>query len=195
MKNKSVIILLLLLLVFPLLFITVSGCSPITISEDQRKQLLSYDPDFQKILDVKNKLDVQLADLRAEFLSEKNIYESKAAALRNEFETKRTRFYTITQQIKSQLNLEREKIKLAITNMSEQLKDKNKNIKAVQDMFRQSKSIMEGKFGGNLQEKDKLEWQKRYESLSEESAVLAKEISDIKEKLYILKLKQRSLIQ
>jgi len=192
MKNKNVII---LLLISCLLLIVVSGCTPIAISENQKKQLLSYDPDFQKVLDVKSKLDVQLANLRAEFLSEKNIYESKVAALRNEFETRRAKFYTATQQIKSQLNSEREKIKLAITEMSEQLKDKNKNLKAVKDMFRQSKAIVEGKFGSNLEEKDKLEWQKRYESLSEESAVLAKEIADIKEKLYTLKLKQRSLIQ
>ncbi len=194
MKNKKVLVLL-LVAVGCQLVVAISGCAPIAVSEDQKKQILTADPDFQKILDMKSKLDNQLISLRAEFLSEKDIYESKITALRKEYESDRAKFYAQTQDVKSKLNPEREKIKLDIAVFEEQLKNKNKGLRVIEDMLGQSKAIIENKFNSGLSEKDKLDWHKRYDSLIAESTATKQEIAKLKEKLYILKLKQRSIIQ
>lgn len=183
------------LFVIAVLAFFISGCTPITVSEEQKKQILAVDPDFKKSLELKDALDVQLADLRSGFLSEKNIYESKAAALRREFEAKRAQFYVAVQQIKSQLDPQRGKLNTQIAILGEELKDRLKSQRAIQSMLKQAKAVIEGKFSRSISEEDKIEWQKRFESMSKESESIAQEIALIKEKLHTLKLKYRSLIQ
>jgi hypothetical protein len=173
----------------------IAGCTPIAISEEQKRQIINSDADFQKILEIKNKADSEIADLRAKFLSEKNIYESNVAALRKDFETKRAQFYSDVEHIKVQLNPQREKISAEIAVLAEELKNKRKGLAAIKSMLNQAKAIIDGKFSSQLSDKDKSEWQKRFDSLIEEDSKVRQEIVLIKEKLYILKLKQRSLIQ
>jgi peptidoglycan hydrolase CwlO-like protein len=173
----------------------ISSCTPITVSEDQTRQILAADEDFKKVLEMKASLDAQLADLRSQFLSERNIYESKVASLRQEFEAKRTQFYSQTEQIKQQLNPQREKIRSQIAILEEELRNSLKGLRAVKGMLKQAKDIIEGKISQDFSPPDKQVWQKRFDSLTEEAAKASQEIAVIKEKLYILKLKLRSLIQ
>lgn len=177
------------------LLIAIFGCTPITISEEQKKHILAVDPDFEKTLELKSEFDNQLAGRRAQFLSEKNIYESKIAALRREFEAKKANFYSQAQQVKSQLEPQREKIRQEIAVVSEELRNKMKSLGATKNMLKQAKSLLEGKFSQGIPEEDKLEWQKRFDSLTEESKKINQEAALFKERLYVLKLKQRSLIQ
>jgi len=175
--------------------VIVCGCSPISITEEQKKQLISADPVFEKTLEAKAEFDSQIAELRARFSGEKSIYESKAAMLRREFEARRAQFYSDVNQIKSYLSPQRKKIKVEFDIVTEDYKNKLRNQKAVRDMLNQAKSIVDGKISATLSPKDKDEWRKRYDSLSQEYDTITREVSLLKEKLYILKLKQRSLIQ
>jgi len=175
--------------------VIVCGCSPISITEEQKKQLISADPVFEKTLEAKAEFDSQIAELRARFSGEKSIYESKAAMLRREFEARRAQFYSDVNQIKSYLSPQRKKIKVELDIVTEDYKNKLRNQKAVRDMLNQAKSIVDGKISATLSPKDKDEWRKRYDSLSQEYDTITREVSLLKEKLYILKLKQRSLIQ
>lgn len=184
-----------LLFVSCYLLIAVFGCTPITITEEQERHILAVDPDFEKTLELKSESDNQLAELRAQFSCEKNIYESKMAALRREFEAKRAAFYSQTQRVKAQLEPQREKIRQEIAAVSEELRNKMKSLGTTKNMLKQAKSLLDGKFSQGIPEKDKLEWQKRFDSLTEESKNINQEAALLKERLYVLKLKQRSLIQ
>jgi hypothetical protein len=178
-----------------ILAFAVSGCSPITVSEEQKKQIAAADSDFQNVLELKGRADSEIAQLRARFLSEKNIYESEVAVLRKDFQAKRAQFYSEVERLKAQLDPEREKIGADIAVLTEELKNKRKALQAIKGMLSQAKSIIEGKFSSQLSEQDKAQWAKRFESLSEEENKVSGEIASIKEKIYILKLKLRSLIQ
>lgn len=182
-------------LVASLLAMTLFGCSPISVSEDQRKQIISSDPAFEKVLLSKSQYDAVLADLRGKFLSDKNNYESKVSMLRKEFEARKAQFYSQAQQIKSQLKPEREKIKSELEILIVDYKNKLKNQKAIKGMLNQSKAIASGKLGANLSDKDKDEWLKRLDSLTEEYSEITQEVTSLRDKINILKLKQRSLIQ
>ena len=173
----------------------VSGCTPITVSEEQKREILASDEGFKKALELKGDLDAQLRDLRSQFLSQRNIYESKAAALRQEFQAKKAQFYSQTEQIKQKLNPEREKIKTQIAVVAEELRNRLKGLQAVKGMLKQAKDIVEGKISRDFSQEEREEWRKRFDFLTEESVKASKEIAVIKEKLYILKLKLRSLIQ
>ena len=74
-------------------------------------------------------------------------------------------------------------------------KNKLKAQKAIKDILNQAKAITSGKLGTNLSEKDKQEWSQRLDSLAEEYANITQEVVSLKDKLNILKLKYRSLIQ
>ena len=167
-----------------LLLILLSGCSPISVSDEQRKEIISADPAFENVLKAKNNYDTQLAELR-----------QKLAAARREFELKRTQFYSQAQQIKALLDPQREKIKAELAVLYEDYRNKLKSQKAIKGMLAQAKSITEGKFGANLTGREKEEWSKRFGLLNEEYDKIAQEVKSAEEKIYILKLKQRSLIQ
>ena len=175
--------------------LSISGCAPISVSDEQKKQIVAADPAFEKVLKAKSVYDAQTADLRQKFLSDKNMFEAKIAALRSEFEAKKAQFYKEQRQIKAQLDPEREKIRIDVDILSEDYRNKLKSQKAIMGMLSEAKSITEGKFGSNLSSKEKAEWAKRFESLNEEYSRITQEVDSAKEKLNILKLKQRSLIQ
>ena len=177
------------------LLVLISGCTPITVSEEQKNQILASDEGFKNVLEMKDDLDAQLKDLRSQFLSQRNIYESKVLTLRQEFGAKKAQFYSQTDQIKQKLNPQREKISAQIAALEEELRNRLKGLKAVKGMLKQAKDIVEGKISQDFSQEDKEEWRKRFDFLTEESVKASKEISGLKEKLYILKLKMRSLIQ
>lgn len=166
-----------------LLAMTLFGCAPISVSDEQKKQIIAADPAFEKVLQAKSVYDAQLVILR-----------QKLAAARREFEAKRSQFYSQAQQIKAQLDPQREKIKTEVAILNEDYKNKVKSQRVIRGMLAQAKSIAEGKFN-NLSVKEKEEWSKRLDSLSEEYNKITQEVDSAKEKLYIFKLKQRSLIQ
>ena len=112
-----------------------------------------------------------------------------------EFEAKKAQFYSHASQIKSQLEPEREKIKSELAILIVDYKNKLRNQKAINDMLNQSKAIASGKLGANLSDKDKDEWLKRLDSLAEEYSEITQEVTSLKDRINILKLKQRSLIQ
>jgi len=174
---------------------TLFGCSPISVSEEQKKQIIAVDPSFEKTLLLKSQYDAQLLELRTRFLLDKNNYESKVAMLRKDFETKRAQFYTDSANIKSQLYPQRDKIKSELLMFTVDYKNKLKAQNAIKDMLSQAKAITSGKLGTNLSEKDKEEWSKRFDSLTEEYAKITQEAVSLREKINILKLKHRSLIQ
>jgi len=178
-----------------LLVMMLLGCSPISVSDEQKKQVVAADPSFEKVLQEKSEYDSVMASLRVKFLSEKNTYEAKVSALRREFEAKRTQFYAQTRDIKLQLEPQREKIKSDLAIVTEELKNKLKNQKAIKDMLNQAKSIIEGKLSSGLSEKDRLEWHDRFNVLTEEYSKVSQETDSLREKINILKLKHRSLIQ
>jgi len=178
-----------------LLAMTLFGCSPISVSEEQKKQIVAADSSFEKELLLKSQYDAQLSGLRARFLIEKNNYESRVAALRRDFEAKKAQFYSESASVKSQLNPQREKIKSKLLILTGDYKNKLKAQKAIKDILNQAKAITSGKLGTNLSEKDKQEWSQRLDSLAEEYANITQEVVSLKDKLNILKLKYRSLIQ
>jgi ABC-type Fe3+/spermidine/putrescine transport system ATPase subunit len=191
MINKKYII-----LITGCIFLTVaSGCAPISVSDEQKKQIIAVDPSFEKVLQAKSVYDAQITDLRQKFLSDKNLFESKITALRNEFEMKKSQFYTQERQVKAQLDPQRERIKIDVSILSDDYRSKIKSQRAIRSMLLEAKSITEGKSGSNLSAKEKGEWSKRLESLNEEYKRITQEVDSAKEKLNILKLKQRSLIQ
>jgi len=165
------------------------------VSDDQKKQIIAADPAFEKVLQAKTLYDAQIADLRQKFLSDKNAFESKIASLRREFEMKKAQFYSQERQVKAQLDPQREKIKIDVAILSEDYRNKLKSQKAIRSMLSEAKSITTGKFGSNLSAKEKDEWSKRLESMDEEYNKITQEVDSAKEKLNVLKLKQRSLIQ
>lgn len=177
------------------IIIFASGCSPISVSDEQKKQIVAADPSFEKTLILKNQYDSQLSDIRTKFLIDKNSYESRVAALRKDFEVKRTQFYADAANIKSQLNPQRDKLKSELLILTEDYRNKSKAQKAIKDMLNQAKAITSGKLGTNLAEKDKAEWNKRLDSLTEEYSSITQEVVSLRDKLNILKLKHRSLIQ
>ena len=180
-------------LLFFILMIVLSGCGPLSINDQQKKKILAVDPDFQKVLDIKNTIDLQMQNFKTQFLSEKNIYELKLRALRGEFQTKRANFNSQTQEIKRQLGPYRQKIDREITLITKEFNNKRKSCQTIQNMLNQAKSIMEGKNNYTLLEEDKIQWQQRLNSLAQEFKAVNQEIALIKERLYILKLKQRLL--
>lgn len=178
-----------------LLAMTLLGCSPISVSEEQKKQIVSSDPAFENVLAAKSQYDAALADLRGKFLLDKNNYESEAALLRKEFQAKRAQFYKEAQQVKAQLDPQREKIKSELAILTVDYKNKLKSARAIKDMLNQAKAITDGKLGTNLSEKDKDQWRKRFDSLAEEYSKVTQEVVYLKDKINILQLKYRSLIQ
>ncbi|MBI3087831.1 MAG: hypothetical protein HYY91_02975 [Candidatus Omnitrophica bacterium] len=171
-----------------------AGCSPPGQSEKLRKEVLSADPPFAKVLDRRDELADKITLLQRELALKKSTVERRVAQLRAELREAKREVAQKVRQTAVQLKPEQERVELAVGRAAEELKTK----RAHRDGLARSISRIRKALGDKsatwtaadrsrlAQELDDLA--RETQRLDQELAVLAKHLRLLKAKRLLLRL-------
>ena len=174
------------------LVVLISGCG-VKGREDTESQILEEQPGFREVLDKKEAIHAQIADLHNELNGEKEkadarIKTIREALVRAEFESKNKK-----KELLARLDPEKENIRREISRVKEELKLQRDTLRSLNRMIKSTNSTISKSQKIGISQEEISRWQEQLDSLIQQAEPLKLEIDKYQTRFKILKLQLKAL--
>lgn len=166
-----------------------AGCSPPGQSEKLRKEVLSTDPAFAKVLDRRDELADKVTLLQRELALKNSTVERQIAQLRTELREAKREVAQKVRQTTVQLKPEQERIGLAIGRATEELKAKRAHRDSLARSISRIRKAL-GDKGATWTATDRSRMSQELDDLVRETQRLDQELAALARHLRLLKAKR-----
>lgn len=161
--------------------------------EEIKDEVLGKDSSFASLLDRKTKIDEKVKGLRQELIIKKSEINSKVLVLKQELDTFRQQIDSRIKELDAQLIPYREDLKQRINELVIELKLKESSVSAAKKTVLKFERIVEQGSSSEDLAKETPKWQDKIASLKSQIKELETEISSVREKINLNRLKLRLL--
>jgi len=176
--------------------LAVSGCRyPFEFKpkEEIKGEVLEKEPSFSSVLEKKAELDKQVKALRMELSNEKGRTNSKILTLKQELQATAARINSSIKKLDAQLDIHRIGLKSEIKELVVELKLKESSLGATNKNIAKLQNLIErGDESENLAE-EAPKWQEKIPALRAQAQELETEVSSLRKKIHLNRLKLKLL--
>lgn len=186
--KKELLSSLKIFVVFMLLMV-ISACS--RTNERMLNQLLEQDPEFKEILLLKREAANQITALKKQLLEHRREANSKITAIKELLRTQEKEIQIKIRTYEDKIRSKIQEINSRIIVLNAELKKYKRELKRIEQMIKDTRTIMEKSKTLGLISDDPSQWDRKFIELNEQKDNMQERINIIKDKIQMYKAELR----